>query len=144
MEDLLKNHFEVVYKEYKDYVQFAESIAPKIAKEREEFTKFMSENKEDTDTVVNKLLELNFKPSLYQADLQRLQMRLIYVAEAFDSVIEIPQEIKNELKTLKVKQLFKVEGSEAIELEPELIKNIEENFKSSEFQKIAKILENIE
>jgi len=144
MEEILKNHFEVVYKEYKDYLQFAETVAPKVAKGREEFTKFMFENRGNIDAIVDKLVDINSKPSLYQADLQRLQMRLVYVTEAYESVIEIPQEIKNEVKQLKPKQLFKIEGSEAIELEPELIKNIEESFKSAEFKKIAEVLESIE
>lgn len=143
MEDIAKNHFEVVYKEYKEYENFAKNLAPKILKEREEFAKYMADNKDNADDIVNKLVELNFKPSLYQADLQRLQMRLVYVFEAYDSIIEIPSEVKEEIKGLKPKQLFKIENNEAVEIEPEVIKNIEDNFKSQEFNNIVKVLEGL-
>lgn len=143
MEDIAKNHFEVVYKEYKEYENFAKNLAPKILKEREEFAKYMADNKDNADDIVNKLVELNFKPSLYQADLQRLQMRLVYVFEAYDSIIEIPSEVKEEIKVLKPKQLFKIENNEAVEIEPEVIKNIEDNFKSQEFNNIVKVLEGL-
>ena len=137
MEQIAKNHFEIVYKEYKEYEKFAKNLAPKIVKEREEFAKYIAENKDNAEDIVNKLVELNFKPSLYQADLQRLQMRLTYVFEAYDSIIDIPSEIKEEVKSLKPKQLFKIENGAAVEIEPDVIKNIEESFKSKEFNNLV-------
>lgn len=130
MEEIAKNYLEVIYKEYKDYENFAKTLAPNILKGREELAKIITEKGIDSPDIIDKIVEFEFKPTLYQTDLQRLQLRLVYVVDAYSQIIEIPKELLEEVSKLRPKFLYKPDGNDIIELEPETIKNVEDNFKT--------------
>ena len=126
IEEVLKTDFETVYQEYKSYETFIKGIAEEVKKDREGFAKFAQENSTDTDKIVDKLIEVNEKPILYQNDFMRLQLRLVYSYDLVKGIVEIPQEIKTEIENSRPKQLFKIENGEAVVLDQELIDKIKQ------------------
>lgn len=126
-----ETYFEVVYNEYKQYENFVKEIAPKIKKEREEFDKYVTENLDKQEELLEKLFELNEKPVQFQNDLLKLQVKLIYTYEALKDTIEIPQEIKTEIENfVKPKILFLIDNGEAKEIDPSLNKEIRDKVKA--------------
>lgn len=122
-----KLHLETIYKEYKDYMNFLEEQAPQIKKDRENFQDFAKENTSDPKLLTQKLFEVNQKPAFYQSDLSRLQVRLVTVYDAYKDLFEIPQEIKTEVKEIKIpKNVYKIEKGKAIDIDPEYSKKIKE------------------
>lgn len=126
IEEVLKTDFEIIYQEYKEYETFIKGIAEEVKKSRESFAKFAQENSTDIDKIVDKLIEVNEKPILYQNDLMRLQLRLVYSYDLVKGILEIPQEIKIEVENLRPKQLFKIEKGESVALDQELIDRIKQ------------------
>jgi hypothetical protein len=126
IEEVLKTDFETVYQEYKSYETFIKGIVEEVKKDREGFAKFAQENSTDVDKIVDKLIEVNEKPILYQNDLMRLQLRLVYSYDLVKGIVEIPQEIKTEIENSRPKQLFKIENGEAVVLDQELIDKIKQ------------------
>ena len=126
IEEVLKTDFETVYQEYKSYETFIKVIAEEVKKDREGFAKFAQENSTDADKIVDKLIEVNEKPILYQNDFMRLQLRLVYSYDLVKGILEIPQEIKTEIENSRPKQLFKIENGEAVVLDQELIDKIKQ------------------
>lgn len=126
IEEVLKTDFETVYQEYKSYETFIKGIAEEVKKNREGFAKFAQENSTDADKIVDKLIEVNEKPILYQNDFMRLQLRLVYSYDLVKGILEIPQEIKTEIENSRPKQLFKIENGEAVVLDQELIDKIKQ------------------
>lgn len=123
-----KLHLETIYKEYKDYMNFLEEQAPQIKKDRENFQDFAKENTSDPKLLTQKLFEVNQKPAFYQSDLSRLQVRLVTVYDAYKDLFEIPQEIKTEVKEIKIpKNVYKIEKGKAIDIDPEYSKKIKES-----------------
>lgn len=126
-----ETYFEVVYNEYKQYENFVKEIAPKIKKEREDFDKYVTENLDKQEELLEKLFELNEKPVQFQNDLLKLQVKLIYTYEALKDTIEIPQEIKTEIENfVKPKILFLIDNGEAKEIDPSLNKEIRDKVKA--------------
>ena len=126
IEEVLKTDFETVYQEYKSYETFIKGIAEEVKKDRAGFAKFAQENSTDADKIVDKIIEVNEKPILYQNDFMRLQLRLVYSYDLIKGIVEIPQEIKTEIENSRPKQLFKIENGEAVVLDQELIDKIKQ------------------
>ena len=126
IEEVLKTDFETVYQEYTSYETFIKGIAEELKKNTEGFAKFAQENSTDADKIVDKLIEVNEKPILYQNDFMRLQLRLVYSYDLVKGIVEIPQEIKTEIENSRPKQLFKIENGEAVVLDQELIDKIKQ------------------
>jgi len=130
MEEILKNNFEVAYKEYKEYESYFKSAAPKIKEEREQYVKFAEKHKDDLDTLADKLFEIQSVVGLKENDLIKLQVRLITVYEMVKDILEIPADIKKEIEAfVKPKQYYKIEQGEAIEIDPELSRRVKEEGK---------------
>lgn len=122
-----KIYLETVYNEYKEYKNFIEEQAPQIKKDRENFEEFAKENTSNPKLLTQKLFEVNQKPAFYQSDLSRLQVRLVTVYDAYKDLFEIPQEIKTEVKEIKIpKNVYKIEKGKAIDIDPEYSKKIKE------------------
>lgn len=138
--EVLKNYFEIIYLEYKDYEKFIKTIAPQVIEDRKNFASFAQENKDNIELLIDKLVEVNEKPVLYQNDLQKLQLKLAFTYEAIKEIIEIPLEIRAEIEKTNTKQLFKIENNEAIPLNEELLTKIKEQTKSSSRQYLMDIL----
>jgi predicted nucleic acid-binding Zn-ribbon protein len=118
-------YFETVYNEYKQYENFLREVSPKIKKEREDFEKYVSENADKQEVLIEKLFDLNEKPIQFSNDLLKLQVKLIYTYEALKDIVNIPQEQQKEIESfIKPKMLFLIEGGEAKEIDPEVNKEI--------------------
>jgi len=118
MEEILKNNFEISYQEFKEYEQFLKNAAPKIKKEREEFTQFTIDNSSNTEAITDKLFEIETIPVNYQNDLLKLQNKLITTYHTVKDCIEIPAEIKKEVESLIApKQVYKIKNGEAQEID---------------------------
>lgn len=140
IEEVLKTDFETVYQEYKSYETFIKGIAEEVKKDREGFAKFAQENSTDADKIVDKLIEVNEKPILYQNDFMRLQLRLVYSYDLVKGIVEIPQEIKTEIENSRPKQLFKIENGEAVVLDQELIDKIKQKTVESSREYLKNLL----
>jgi len=125
MEEILKNNFEISYQEFKEYEQFLKNAAPKIKKEREEFTQFTIDNSSNTEAITDKLFEIETTPVNYQNDLLKLQNKLITTYHTVKDCIEIPAEIKKEVESLiSPKQIYKIKNGEAQEIDPSYTEKI--------------------
>lgn len=122
---ILENIFQTAYSEYKEYETFFKNVAPKIKQQREEFSQKVLNNPNDVENLTEELFDNNTRPVSYQTDLINLQNRLLTTYETVKDVIEIPAEVKKEIETfIKPKQLYKIDKGEAIELDPEYMKQM--------------------
>lgn len=125
-----KIYLETVYNEYKEYKNFIEEQSPQIKKDRENFEEFAKNNSSDPKLLTDKLFEVNQKPAFYQSDLMRLQVRLTNVYDAYKDSMEIPQEIKEEVQSIKIpKNIYTIKSGKAIEVDPEYSAKIKETVK---------------
>lgn len=127
MEDIsiLENNFNAAYKEYKDYHSFLKSLAPDIQKSREDLAK--TQNK---DEMIEKAFEVYTKPHYYAEDLIKLQNKLRIILEFSSLVLKIPAEIKEEIENFtQQKQLYRIDKGEAIEIDPDYVKQLTEEAK---------------
>lgn len=142
MEDILKNIFEIAYKEFKDYEIYFKAIAPEIKEKREQFTEFVVSNKDNIDLLAEKLFENDVIPEMHKLDLINLQNRLIYTYETVKDVLEIPAEIKTEIEAfIKPKQVYLIQAGEAKELDPEHTKKIKTSAKEHYKIQVEKLIQ---
>ena len=133
--------FEGAYKEYKEYETFYNGKLPEIVKKRENFQKFVTENQDDTELLVNMLFDINEKPFHYQNDLVKLQQRLITIYEAYKHLIKVPEDISKEIEGMpKVRTLFFIKDGEAISVDETLTKEIKETTKKSYIDFVQNLL----
>ncbi len=119
MEEILKNNFETVYKDYKDYESFVSSTKDSINKQREAF-KDRAIKEQNEDLLVNDLFDLSLKPIQSDADLRILRDRLISVYDAYRIVIDFPEEIKQEIKSLqRPLQIYTISKGEQVDIDKE-------------------------
>ena len=125
--------FETAWKEYKDYDTYLKSISDPLKKERESFEKYVVENKSKMNEIVNKLFDINQKPSLHLSDIVTLKNRLVYLYEAYKDLIEIPEDVKKEILTFqKPKIIYKItKDGNAVDIDPEYTKNLKSKVKST-------------
>jgi hypothetical protein len=98
---ILENHFETVYKEYKEYDSYIESTREEVEKRRKDFKDRVLESKESDDILSSELFELSLRPIQSHEDLRILRDRLISVYDAYKIVIDFPSEVSEEIKALK-------------------------------------------
>ena len=121
----LKNKLETAYKEYKEYKEFAESIKEQVDKNRKDFAEFALQNVSNPQLLTDKFLEVNEKPTLYQNDLMKLQLRLVSVFDTIKEDVEnIPQELVEEVETYRVDNIFKIVDNAPIAINQEIVDRI--------------------
>lgn len=126
--DILQNNFETVYKEYKDYKSYMDSITGEVNAQREAFKEKATSGKYSDDTLVSALFDISIKPIQHETDLKILRDRLIAYFDAYRDVLEFPEEVKEEIKNLtRPIQIYNVANGQLIELNKELNDNIRED-----------------
>lgn len=100
-EDVLKNNFETVYKEYKDYDSFIASVSEEVSQGRKAFRDRVLSSNEDEDVLSEALFELSIKPLQSGEDLRVLRDRLINTYDAYKIVLDFPETVKEEMRLLK-------------------------------------------
>lgn len=98
--DILKNNFEEVYKEYKDYEQFVLSSKEAIETGKEEFRNIAVSGELSDSELVNRLFDLSIKPLQSDLDLRILRDRMVSTYDAYKVVIDFPEEIKEEIRNI--------------------------------------------
>lgn len=140
--DILQNNFETVYKEYKDYTAYIESIKEEINSQRESFKKRVASGKDDEDTLVSALFDVSLKPIQHETDLKILRDRLIATFDAYRDILDFPEEVKEEVKNLvRPIQIYAVDNGKLIEVNKELNDKIREDAKQkhAEYVKSFKV-----
>ncbi len=118
--DILQNNFETVYKEYKDYKFFVESIGDEIKAQRDAFKERAVSGKDDDDTLVSALFDLSIKPIQHDTDLKILRERLINTYDAYRDVLEFPEDVKEEVRNLiRPLQIYNVSNGSLVEINKE-------------------------
>lgn len=141
MKEILENHFETVYKEFKEYETFLKSAAKEIKEQNEKFTQFTVDNKDNIDAITSELFEIQSKPHFYQNDLVKLLNRLIHTYEAVKEVIEIPEDIKKEISNfIKPKQFYRIENGNAVEIDTEFLEKSKEEAKKHYTLQVKQLL----
>lgn len=138
MKEIAENIFEVIYKEYKEYETF---FSPKIktAEERRtEIAKYVVDNKEDQQGIIDKVFESGVGYLFHEKDLNNLKTKLYHTFKAYEDILEIPQEVRLEINNFKIEPLyFIIENGVEKELNKELISNIKNQIR----QEYDRILE---
>lgn len=98
---ILENTFETVYKEYKEYNAYLDTIQEDVEAKRKEFKEKVANTKDSDEMLADELFNLSLRPMQSQEDLRILRDRLINVYDAYKIVIDFPTEIIEEIKALK-------------------------------------------
>jgi hypothetical protein len=118
--DILQNYFETVYKEYVDYRDVLASKKDEIDKGRIEFQNKASKFTGDKDLLVNELFDLSIKPIQSEADLRVLRDRLINVFEAYKTVLDFPETVKQDIALLsRPTQIYTIVNGEQVDIDKE-------------------------
>lgn len=104
--DILQNHFETVYKEYKDYESFLISQEEDIKKQRDSFKDLVLKGNHTEEFLIDKLFELSIKPLQSDEDLRNLRNRMLSVYDAYKIIIDFPTEIISEINSLNRPNMF--------------------------------------
>lgn len=99
--DILQNHFETVYKDFKDYESYITSNIEELNKQRESFKDRVVSGKDNEDSLISALFDLSIKPIQSDEDLRILRDRLINVYDSYKIALDFPTEIINEISKLK-------------------------------------------
>ena len=130
MEEKLKSRLELVYSEYIEYKNFLkEHYKPQEQLRNEIIEQLKTET--DTDNLLNLFFEKAEKQAMYQADFIKLQNRLFHTIEDYDDLIEIPQEIKEEVKNMKFTQIFKIKNGKDLVVDKDLVDAAKETIKNN-------------
>lgn len=138
--DILQNHFETVYKEYKDYESFLISQEEDINKQRESFKELVLKGDHTEEFLIDKLFELSIKPLQSDEDLRNLRNRMFSVYDAYKIVIDFPTEIINEINSLNRPTMFYMidKGSQYV-----VNKDFNDRYKESRKQRLKEIINQI-
>ena|SRR5690606_14277343 len=140
--DIIKEIFETNYAEFKQYESYLQTESKKLEKDRANFAKFALENKNDLDTVVERMFEINEKPALQKNDLVKLQNRLINMYDIIKDVIDIPKEVREEINSLpKPRVSYKIEGDKAVEINKDMNNEIRKFVKDNNMTFVKSIIE---
>lgn len=119
--EILQNNFETVYKEYKDYASYIDSIKEESNSQVEDFKKRAVSGNEEESVLVSALFDLSIKPIQHQTDLKILRDRLIAVFDAYKILLEFPEEIKEEIKNLiRPIQIYSINNGKEIEINKDM------------------------
>ena len=141
MEQGLKSHFEIVYQDFKKYEEFLKKESENIKKERESFNNFVVENKDDTEVILSRLFEINEKPTFYREDFQKLGLKLYYTYETLQNILEIPQEIRTEIESLKPRYYYNIFEGQAKVIVKEYVERISNLSKETYKEHLKKYFE---
>lgn len=117
--ETMKDIFDNVYTEYKEYKTFYEGTLEEVKQKRESFEKYVLENSEDNQKILDELFSLNEAPIQQQNDINRLQMKLYFTYENYKPFIDIPKEVAQEISKMKVINTYLVKDGEAHEIDKE-------------------------
>jgi len=142
--EILQNNFETVYKEYKDYLAYIESIKEEINSQRESFKNRVVSGKDDEDTLVSALFDVSLKPIQHETDLKILRDRLIATFDAYRDILDFPEEVKEEVKNLvKPIQIYAIDNGKLIEVNKELNDTIREDARRKHLEYVKSFKLNI-
>ena len=109
MEEKLTAYLEKVWNEYSEYKEYIKTISKPISELRSEVAQKIT-----TETTPEQAQELFFegfeKVMLHNGDFINQQNRLFYTVETLKTSIEIPQEIKDEVKNMQFVQIFAIKN----------------------------------
>ena len=141
MTEGLKSQFEIVYQDFKKYEDFLKAESENIKKERENFNEFAVQNKDNMDLVLERLFEINERPTFYREDFQKLGLKLYYTYETLQNVLEIPQEIRTEIENLKPRYYYNIFEGQAKVIDQEYVDKISSLSKETYKQNLKKYFE---
>lgn len=125
-----KAHLEKVYTEY---IQYKEYIKDKI-KQPDQIRKEIAEEIK-TELNIDRIQDLVYQKSeknlIYQADFKNLMTRLYHTIEAYKDILEIPEEIKEEVKLYKFVQLLSIKNNMEKVVDQAAIDQIKDAIKSN-------------
>ncbi len=120
MEEKLTPYLEKVWNEYSEYKEYIKTISKPISELRSEVAQKIT-----TETTPEQAQELFFegfeKVMLHNGDFINQQNRLFYTVEALKTSIEIPQEIKDEVKNMQFVQIFAIKNKESTVINEEAL-----------------------
>lgn len=129
-ETIAKAHLEQVYTEYINYKEY---IRDKV-KPQDQIRKEIAEeikNNPDIEKIQDLIFQKSEKNMIYQTDFKNLMTRLYHTIEAYKDILEIPEEIKEEVKLYKFVQLLAVKNNTEKVVDQEAIDKIKEAIKSN-------------
>ena len=128
MKEQLEDKLLADYKVYLDYSNFVDSISDSILKDRQNFSDFaLKMGEENMEALIEKAFEINEKPFQYRNDLIILETRLLNTFDVVKDLIEVPQEIKDKVLSMKrVSPQYKIEENKLVEIDPESNKKYRE------------------
>lgn len=100
-------YLEKVWTEYSEYKEYIKTVAKPVEELRKEVAQRITPQttSEEAQEYVFQGFE---KIMLHNGDFINQQNRLFYTVEAYKNIIEIPQEIKKEVESLKFLQIFAI------------------------------------
>ena len=117
---ILENNFETVYREYKEYEAYLGTVSPDTNKQREDFKQRVVSSGVSDEVLVEELFNLSIKPIQSREDLRVLRDRLINVYDAYNIFLDFPEEVKEEIKSLKRPlQTYRIYNGEQQEIDKE-------------------------
>ena|SRR5690349_18727361 len=129
MEERLIAYLEKVWNEYTEYKEYVKLISKPVDELRKEVAKKITEatSEEDITDIYFNSVE---KVMLHNGDFINQQNRLFYTVETLKNSIEIPEEIKEEVKNLKFVQIFAVKNKEATVINEEALEFTKKGIKN--------------
>lgn len=139
--DIVKDVFETTYNDYKSYEAQVNSETKSLENDRSNFAKFVLENKDDLDLVLDKMFDVNEKPALQKKDLLILQNKLINAYEVVKDVIDIPKEVREEINALPRQRMsYKLDNGKFVEINKDMNKEIRKFVKDNNMSFIKNII----
>ena len=128
----LKSQLETAYSEYLEYKEYVVSIQEQLKKDKEELAKFSLDNMQDVELIAEKFIEVNEKPTLFQNDLMKLQLKLVTIYDVVREVVQdIPASLSEEIETYRVNNIFKIIDKKPVVVNEAQLQKIKEITKNS-------------
>lgn len=133
MQETLIAYLEKVFSEYMEYKSFILELIKSREKENQKMLETITDSSTDEE-IIDLFYKNNEKFHLHQLDFANQHQRLFYTVEAYKNSIEIPPEIKEELKEKKFIQSFAVKNGKEEVVDQQAIQFTKEQIKK-EFDK---------
>lgn|SRR6478609_9126566 len=141
---ILQNNFETVYKDYKEYEAFFDSIKDSVQSQRADFERRAVNGGESDDVLVSALFDISIKPMQTAEDLRVLRDRLIATYDAYKIVIDFPTAIIEEINSLKRPlQAYRLSNGKQIEIDKEKNDRFKEDVRNSHLELIKGLQEKL-
>jgi predicted S18 family serine protease len=142
--ETLEQRYNTFYEEYRVYNDYAVKIAEQVKKDREDFSKFATENQNNPQELVNKLFEINEKQILHLTDLASLKGRLKIATELLVDVIDIPEEVLKEVNQFpNLEFLYKPSNGEMVAVNEEKIETVKKQWQEMYKEQIKRATNNV-